>query len=141
MKNYIIASNRNYHPDWFEIKNPDVLENYLKSYKPDRVYFPFWSWKIPKEILDNYKCFGFHTGVLPGHAGGSPIQNLIRSGITDTTVTLFRLNEDIDGGEVLLHRPISLYGSLEEILMRISEEIMEMIDVQENIGQSNTTKH
>lgn len=122
-----VISNRPYS-DWIRLEDPKRLIHYLKILKPDAVFFPFWSDRVPKNILDKYACYGFHTGKLPEEAGGSPIQNLIRLGRKASVVNLFSMNDKIDGGEVLLKREVTLDGSLEEILLRIKALIVEMID-------------
>lgn len=127
MKNYIIVSNRRYHPDWLYFYNPDILKNYINTISPnvEVIFFPFWSWKVPKEILDKYKCIGFHTGTL---SGGSPIQNLIRMGERSVDLRMFYMSNKIDEGKEIDYKKIELHGTLEEILMRESKLIMEMIN-------------
>ena len=115
--NIIIASNRPF-PNR-TVQNNGQLSKILDT-KPDYILFPFWSWKVPKEITDKYYCVGFHTG---NTNGGSPIQNLIRQGVEDTIIRVFKMNDKIDGGENLDVIQISLLGSLEEIVIRITEKI------------------
>ena len=115
--NIIIASNRPF-PNR-TVQNNGQLSKILDT-KPDYILFPFWSWKVPKEITDKYYCVGFHTGDTNG---GSPIQNLIRQGIEDTHTRVFHMNSEIDGGEIMDTIQISLLGSLEEIIIRITEKI------------------
>ncbi len=133
-KNYQVVSNRDYHPDWFVLHNHTLLENYLNSVKPEVVYFPFWSHKVPKHIIDKYICLGFHTSEF---SSGSPIQNLIRMGHKQSFVKCFRMTEEMDMGKVLTSRTVDLHGTLDEILIRMSKLIMEMINgLQENPRQS-----
>jgi len=56
-------------------KNDLTYEN-LNKIKPIFMFFPHWSWKIPREIYENFDCVGFHMTDLPYDRGGSPIQNL-----------------------------------------------------------------
>ena len=130
--NIIIASNRPF-PNR-TVKSPEELDLILNkiNWVPEYILFPFWSWKVPKEITDKYDCIGFHTGHF---AGGSPIQNLIRNGVNSTLLKAFKMNDEIDGGEAIWTTQVSLLGSLEEIMIRITEEIDGYI--QENYGQFN----
>ena len=128
MKTHVIVTNRKYYNDWAEL-HPDMLEGYLEAQMATRVYFPFWSTKVPKEILKKYECIGFHTG---DERGGSPIQHLIRRGINESCIKMFRMTSRIDGGRLFSIRNIRLDGSLEEILLRMSETIMEMINAEED---------
>lgn len=118
----IIASNRPF-PNRL-VFNPSGLDFALTLQKPDYIFFPFWSWKVPKEITDAYTCIGFHTGSI---AGGSPIQNLIRKGATTSYLRMFYMNDTIDGGETIDSEQISLLGSLEEITIRMTELMEGMI--------------
>ena len=63
--------------------------SFLDILKPEFVLFYGWSWKIPVEIVSNYKCLMLHPSDLPKYRGGSPIQNQILNGILDSKVTIF----------------------------------------------------
>lgn len=121
--NIIIVSNRPF-PNR-DATNPEELQKLVDRSTRSCIFFPFWSWKVPKDILDKHLCIGFHTGNVKG---GSPIQNLIRSNVETSTIKMFNMNNEIDGGEVINERVISLLGSLEEILIRQTKIISEMID-------------
>jgi len=119
--NTIIASNRPF-PNRC-VQNNEQLFNILDTVNPQYILFPFWSWKVPKEITDKYDCIGFHTGDTNG---GSPIQNLIRQGKEEATLRMFHMNDVIDGGRDICWTQVSLLGSLEEIMIRISDKIWEL---------------
>ncbi|PIJ63013.1 methionyl-tRNA formyltransferase [Mesotoga sp. H07.pep.5.3] len=94
------------------------------EYEPLFTFFPHWSWKIPREIYEEYECVVFHSTDLPFGRGGSPIQNLISRGIFETKISALKVVEEIDAGPVYLKEPVSLYGSTaEEIFIRISNTI------------------
>lgn len=101
--------------------------SYLKKINPKYIFFPHWSYKIEKKIIDNFNCIGFHTGNLPFEKGGSPIQNLIKRNRSKTYVNALKLNNKIDGGDILLKKKIFLSGNLEKILNNISIIISQMI--------------
>jgi methionyl-tRNA formyltransferase len=64
---------------------------------------------------------------LPYGRGGSPLQNLIVRGHRDTKICALRCVSEIDAGPVYLRRPLSLLGSAQEIYLRATDLIMEMI--------------
>ena len=101
--------------------------NYLKRKKPEIIFFPDWSWIIPNEIISNYKCICFHESNLPKFRGGSPIQNQIIRGITKTKTTAFVMNEQIDAGDIILQKNLSLEGSIQEIFSRMAENDYSLI--------------
>jgi methionyl-tRNA formyltransferase len=65
---------------------------------------------IPKEILDAPK-FGFinvHTSLLPKYRGAAPIQWALINGGKETGVTVFKLKETLDTGDIILQKSIKI---------------------------------
>lgn len=112
-----------------EIENQDQLtESYLKEINPDYIFFPHWSYIIKEEIYENYNCVMFHMTDLPFGRGGSPLQNLIARGIYETKLSAFKCVKELDAGPIYFKKGLSLYGSAEEIFLRASVKIEEMIE-------------
>lgn len=88
-----------------------------------KLFFPYWSFKISKEMMDNYECIGMHMTDLPYGRGGSPLQNLILRGFTETVITAFRITDEWDAGPIYCKRPLSLAGTAQEIFDRASNII------------------
>ena len=94
--------------EWHLISTRDELTlERLDSLKPRYVFFPHWSWKVPDDIVDGFECVCFHMTDLPFGRGGSPLQNLIIRGHSETRFTqaqIFQrilplvLNQRIDWG-------------------------------------------
>lgn len=104
------------------INRPEFLtKELIDLLKPKMLLFPNWSWKVPKEIVDNYTCICYHEGDLPIGRGGSPIQNHIIRGIYDIQSTAYIMNDRIDAGPILAKEPLSLRGTLNEIFQRIED--------------------
>ncbi len=119
------------HPsiEFVHISSPEELTvESVKRARPRLALFPDWSWRVPTEVLLATTCIGFHAAPLPAFRGGSPIQNQIAAGVTDTAVTAFRMQARFDAGEILLTSPLSLRGSLRQIFGRIKRSIAWMID-------------
>jgi|SRR5579864_5595175 len=95
--------------------------SYVKKINPKFIFFPDWSWMVPSEIVNNYKCICLHESNLPKFRGGSPIQNQIIKGIKKTKTTAFFMTEGLDDGNILLQKNLSLEGSLDDIFKRIVE--------------------
>jgi methionyl-tRNA formyltransferase len=93
----------------------------IHLFNPDLVLFYGWSWKIHEEIYNNYKSIMLHPSDLPKFRGGTPIQNQIISGVLDSKVTLFVINEGYDAGKILIKGDLSLRGHITEIFERITE--------------------
>lgn len=94
---------------------------------PKYIFFPHWSYAIPPEVFENFDCVIFHMTDLPFGRGGSPLQNLIERGIYETQISALRCTAEIDAGPIYLKRPFSLQGAAEDIYLRASDIIREMI--------------
>jgi methionyl-tRNA formyltransferase len=100
--------------------NQEEFQDKLSS-NPDMIFFIGWSWIIQKEIVDKYFCICLHPSALPKYRGGSPIQHQIINGETESSVTLFKMNEKIDQGDIIFQQSFSLDGDLKDIFKRISK--------------------
>jgi methionyl-tRNA formyltransferase len=110
------------------LKSPGELNySYLETITPEIIFFPHWSWFIPEEIYTQFECIVFHMTDLPYGRGGSPLQNLIVRGHTETHLSALRCEAGLDTGPIYLKRPLSLEGTAEEILQRASALMEEMI--------------
>lgn len=105
-------------------KKEDLFFDYIKEIKPRYIFFPHWSWIIPKSIYENFECIVFHITDLPFGRGGSPLQNLISRNIDETAISALKVEKGLDTGKIYLKEPflISL-GSAEEIFEKVSEKI------------------
>jgi len=105
----------------------DLNLDQLNSICPEYIFFPHWSYIIPEEIYRNFKCVIFHMSDVPYGRGGSPLQNLIIRGHSETMISAIQCSKEIDAGPVYLKKPLSLEGSAEEIFIRANRIIEEMI--------------
>jgi methionyl-tRNA formyltransferase len=95
----------------------------IKQINPKYIFFPHWSWIIPKQVFENFTCIVFHMTDLPFGRGGSPLQNLIERGIENTKISAIRVDDGIDTGDVYLKKDLNLNGTAEEIFIRASKII------------------
>lgn len=115
--------------DVLRVRAPAELNSsFLADFEPRFIFFPHWSWKIPADIYEGFECVIFHMTDLPFGRGGSPLQNLIVRGISDTQLTALRCVAALDAGPIYMKRPLSLFGTAEEILLRASKLTGEMIE-------------
>lgn len=138
--NYVIASCRDWHErsvsrlsetlgkNFVLInKKEDLTFERLTEIQPRYVFFPHWSYLVPPQIYESFKCVIFHMTDVPFGRGGSPLQNLIARGINETKITALRCEAELDAGPVYMKRPLSLYGGAEEIYLRAAKIIETMI--------------
>lgn len=143
--NFIIASEKKWNKNlvgklnqstpftWESInKKEDLSIDHLKKINPNKIFFPHWSYIIPKEIYNRFECVVFHMTDLPYGRGGSPLQNLILRGHKSTQVSALKVGDGIDTGDIYLKSPLSLEGTAKEIFERandiISEQIITIVD-------------
>lgn len=88
-------------------------------------------WAMPK-----YGTFNVHAALLPQYRGAAPINWAIINGETQTGVTTFFLDHDIDTGRVIMQRPFDIpleadveyvYDGLMELGARTAVETIERI--------------
>ena len=91
--------------------------------------FPHWSYLVPEKIVNGFKCICFHSSPLPYGRGGSPIQNMIKNGFSETEVCSLLMKKELDTGPVYLRTKIDLSGTLDEILIRAYEAIAQQIKI------------
>ncbi|MBF0353724.1 MAG: methionyl-tRNA formyltransferase [Alphaproteobacteria bacterium] len=115
--------------DWRLLDSPEMLTDELVAcFKPEYIFFPHWSWRVPPSILNQTQCVCFHMTDVPYGRGGSPLQNLIVRGHTSTVITALKMVQEMDAGPVYLKRPLDLNGRAQEIYNRATRTILEMID-------------
>lgn len=86
---------------------------------------------IPAAIIDlpRHRSINVHFSLLPKYRGASPVQWSLLNGETRTGVTIFRLNEKMDEGDILSTsatdiRPAENAGELEERLASLGAVLL-----------------
>lgn len=135
---YIVCAHRKWNIDYFNEKfihsgfvlisnRKDMNEDILCKINPSAIFFIDWSWIVSDDIVNKYRCIGFHSAPLPHFRGGSPIQNQIIRGFKKTKISAFLMDGGVDTGDIILQRDLDLNGSLKEIFGRSSVIIFDMI--------------
>lgn len=139
--NYLVATTKRWNIDafhqhtsslpgsWHLISQPEQLsEALLNELQPAMIFFPHWSWKVPKEIIDRYPCVCFHMTALPFGRGGSPLQNLIALGYRQTQLSALLMTDRMDAGPVYAKSTLDLSGSAQQIFERAAPIVYQLID-------------
>jgi methionyl-tRNA formyltransferase len=136
---YVVASCKSWHKvnydristayvgDWHWVESPEQLLECVRRVQPKYVFFLHWNWIVPAEIWAEYECVCFHMTDVPYGRGGSPLQNLILAGHSQTKLTALRMVGEVDAGPIYLKQPLSLAGTAQEIYLRAGELSFEMI--------------
>ena len=80
--------------------------------RPDLVVVVGFSQIIPPSILEipPLGVIGFHTAVLPGRRGSSPVIWAMVDGLDESGVTMFYMDEGIDTGDVIAVERFTIAG-------------------------------
>lgn len=127
--NFELLKNKFSNNEWYLIKDKNNFTyDAVIEINPKYIFFPHWSWKIPKDLYQNYECIAFHMTDLPFGRGGSPLQNLIIRDYKKTKISAFKVTDKLDAGSIYLKKDLSLDGTANEIFRRASKIIFfEMI--------------
>jgi len=141
LSNYVIATTkpwnieyfehwkRNQQDNWYLITEPEQLNlEQINKIDPHYIFFPHWSWIVPKEIYNSYECVCFHMTDVPYGRGGTPLQNLITRGHTETKISSLRMTNILDAGPVYFKSNLSLHGTAQDIYERATPIIFEMLE-------------
>jgi methionyl-tRNA formyltransferase len=112
---------------WILISENTDIRKVITLNKPRYVFFPFWSKIVNENILSITECVCFHMTDLPYGRGGTPLQNLIIRGFSETKLTAIRMIKELDAGPIYLKKELNLIGSAGEIYERASQIIFDMI--------------
>lgn len=90
-----------------EIEKTNDELNLIKEINPECIVVGGWRQLVGKEILEIPKkgVIGFHPTMLPKGRGPSPIINSIVEGVTDSGLTMFYYNSELDAGEIIGQQP------------------------------------
>lgn len=129
------------HAHWIWVSQPAELVNVLDRTNPRYIFFLHWNWLVPKSVWERHECVCFHMTDVPYGRGGSPLQNLIVAGHSQTKLTALRMVEEMDAGPVYTKKDLDLSGTAQEIYVRagaLSAEVIRwMISVEpEPVPQS-----
>lgn len=97
---------------------------------------------LPEIVWDMpvHGTINVHASLLPQYRGAAPINHVIINGETETGVTTFRLNHEIDTGEILLSKKIKIepsdnVGTLHDKLMQLGAQAL--IETVQGIKSNN----
>lgn len=92
-----------------KLKNPPFVE-VLKPYNPDLIVVIAYGKILPKDMLDlpRYGCVNIHASLLPLYRGAAPLNWAIINEDRITGVTLMKMAETLDTGEILMAEKVEI---------------------------------
>ncbi len=91
-------------------KNPIILEK-IKAASPDLNIVVAYGQIIPSSIiyLPKYDSINVHFSLLPKYRGASPVHWAILNGDKKTGITIFKINEKMDEGDILSQEEVDIF--------------------------------
>ncbi|MBQ1802144.1 MAG: methionyl-tRNA formyltransferase [Lachnobacterium sp.] len=121
------------------VKETECVE-YIAKYSPDIIVVAAFGQILPKSILDmpKYCCINVHASLLPKYRGAAPIQWAVINGDEVSGVTIMKMGEGLDTGDIITKREIRLAedetgGSLFDKLANVGADLLiETMDIIED---------
>ena len=85
------------------IKDDAAFKGVLKDIAPDMIVVAAFGQILPKDFLEipKHGCINVHGSLLPKFRGASPMQAAILEGLSETGVTIMRMDEGLDTGDMI----------------------------------------
>lgn len=103
----------------------------LAALQPDLICVSCYPHRLPPAILElpRLGCLNVHPSLLPRFRGPAPLFWALRSGVSETGVTVHFMDEKFDTGDVVLQRPFPLpngiaHHELETDLAKIGADLL-----------------
>ena len=107
----------------------ESMADLFRKHQIDVACFFGWSLMVEPVVHEQYLCLCLHPSALPQFRGGSPIQNQIIRGVLDSQVSIFKIADGIDNGDIYKQYPLSLKGELGEIFEQMTNAgVKAMVD-------------
>ena len=119
-----------------EVRTPKTLRSFeeqaaFKALNADMAVVAAYGLILPKAILEAFPkgCVNIHASLLPRWRGAAPIQRAIEAGDAQTGVTIMKMDEGLDTGDMLLKGVVAITpqttgGSLHDALAEIGADLI-----------------
>ncbi len=118
------------------IKNVEY-DTVLKMYDPDIIAVAAYGRILPPEVLSmpRFGCINIHASLLPAYRGAAPIQWTIINGDRETDVTIMRMDEGLDTGDIIASERVEVLDdddthSVSNMLSVIGGEVLMRVQVR-----------
>lgn len=101
----------------------DDYADEIEGLHPDYIYIIGWPQIVGQKILSIAPCIGMHPAPLPLRRGGAPLNWQLIDGVTESAVTLLRLEAGVDDGDILVQRPFKIGEAdyIQDVVERVCE--------------------
>lgn len=94
------------------VRDAEFME-LLRSLAPDAIVVAAYGQILPREILDlpRFGCINIHASLLPRYRGAAPIQWAVINGEAETGITIMKMDEGMDTGDILMQEVVPILSS------------------------------
>ncbi len=103
----------------------------FRDLAPELVVVAAFGQILPGEMISRppLGCINVHPSLLPKYRGAAPIQRSLINGDETTGMTIMRMDEGVDSGDILLQEPVPIlpeenFGSLHDRLAEIGARML-----------------
>ena len=91
-------------------KQEDVIIDIMKAWKVDLIVLAGWMRIVSSKLIDVFpnKIINLHPSMLPKYKGLHAIERALESGDESTGVSVHYVNEELDGGEVIMQKEVPI---------------------------------
>lgn len=111
-------------------KDPALAERF-RAIAPDLAVVVAYGRILPVSLIEipRLRCINAHASLLPKLRGAAPIERAILEGYSETGVTIMRIAEQLDAGDMLISRAVPIHddtdaGALRETLARTAADLL-----------------
>jgi methionyl-tRNA formyltransferase len=139
VKKYYLDNELNapiYQPRRFKDENFDDI---LDEMDFDAIIVAAYGQILPKSVVDKYLCINLHASLLPKYRGASPIQSCLLNDDKYTGVTVMKMEEGLDSGDILgliyleIEPKMDVVYLFDKLAILASEIIIDVLEDYSNI--------
>jgi methionyl-tRNA formyltransferase len=115
-----------FQPKSLEKEGMEIIE----KYKPDIGIVVAYGRLLKRPFLDVIPFYNVHTSLLPKYRGAAPMQRSLEAGEKVTGVTIFKISEGMDDGDIAMQRAFEVgecetFGELYEKMIKHGTELLD----------------
>ncbi len=93
-----------------KVRHNEALTSLIRSLRPEAIVVVAYGRILPREIIDipKHGCINVHASLLPKYRGAAPMQWALLNGEKTTGITIMKINERLDAGEIILQEKVKI---------------------------------
>lgn len=93
-----------------KVSADEAILSLIQEQRPDFILVVDFAQMIKQPLINlpSFGCLNIHPSLLPAYRGSAPIQRALMDGTAETGVTVFRLIDRMDAGDILIQERLSI---------------------------------